>query len=122
MEKTTSTLEYEVHRNLKLEKVNDEINRSWSNALQDPQFLEQLKKQGVDPTSLPHKGTEVIEVEKHGEGVTHEEIQLLVTFGTSLAPVVAKIIKDFWVHVILPRIRADQGEDSIGKEKKGSAS
>ena len=118
MAKTTAVLEYEAHQRLDLEKVNQEINRAWSSGLQDPQFLDQLRKQGVDPATLPQTGTEVIEVEKEGEGITPEEIKLLVSIGTSLAPVIAKIIKDLWVRVILPRIRADQGEDSIGKEKK----
>jgi hypothetical protein len=118
MPNTTLALEYQVHQRLNLEKVDQEINQAWSSALQDPKFLDQLKKQGIDAAILPQTGTEVIKVEKQGEGITPDEIRLLVSIGTSLAPVVAKIIKDLWVHVILPRIRVDQGEDSIGKEKK----
>jgi hypothetical protein len=118
MPNATLALEYQVHQRLNLEKVDQEINQAWSSALQDPKFLDQLKKQGIDAAILPQTGTEVIKVEKQGEGITPDEIRLLVSIGTSLAPVVAKIIKDLWVHVILPRIRVDQGEDSIGKEKK----
>lgn len=118
MANTDATLEYGVHQKLNLEKVNKEINQEWSKALKDSQFLEQVKKAGVDPQSLPQSGSEVIAVKKEGEGITGEEVKLLVTIATTFAPVVATIVKDLWVHVILPRIRADQGDDSIGKEKK----
>jgi hypothetical protein len=117
MAKDGVVLEYESDESLDLDRVRQEINRTWFDALRDPQFLGRLKKDGIDATSLPTKGDEAISVKKH-EGLTPEILGLLVGFGTALTPPALQIVKDLWAHVILPRIRADQGDDSIGKLKK----
>jgi hypothetical protein len=117
MADAAETLKYDAHARLDLGKVNEEINQAWSNALQDPQVLSQLKANGIDASTLPQTGTQVIGVEKEGENLTPDEIKIIVTIVTSFAPVVATIVKDLWANKILPRIRAKQGEDSIKKEK-----
>jgi len=122
MADVTVTLSYEAHENLDLGEVNEEINYAWSDALQDPEFLHKLKENGVDASTLPQTGTEVIAVEKEGEGLTPDEIKIIVTIVTSFTPVIATIVKDLWKNKILPRIRAKQGDDSIKKDKNNEDS
>lgn len=52
---------------------------------------------------------QAIDVTRRGAGLGAESTAIVV----SLAPVVAKIIKDLWDHYFLPRIRQKYGEDII---------
>lgn len=90
-------------------ELRSEIQTLWNN----PEVQRELQQTGLDK----FQPAQVYPLTEAESGITPEELKIIIQWGTPLVPVAAKIIKDVWDRVILPRIRQDKGEDAITESK-----
>jgi hypothetical protein len=98
---------------LSLSEFTSELDTIWSE-LQDPKsYLSQkAATKGIDLTALRGlKRDEAIRIERQAGGL--DVTAIVMAF---VAHGVVEAVKAAWIHVILPRIKEDLGEDAIKKE------
>ena len=113
-------LEYEL-RKLSVSELQEDIDRLRTKLLDDSQLrmkaIDKMKAINEDfkPEDLQQlKNDQAITANLSGVGLDPATTAVIVSFS----PLAAKILKDLWVHVILPKIRADRAKDSIKEKEK----
>jgi hypothetical protein len=100
-------LRYEL-KHLSVEQLNAEIDKLWGELITDPELRKEAVDANIDLRALSGlRREEVMTAGREGAGFDYTPI--IVGF----APVVAKVVKDTWTKIILPKIRSKRGIDAI---------
>jgi hypothetical protein len=104
------------YKNINLSELEAKLDELWVQLQQESALATEATKQGISLGELRgKKRNEVIEVRKEGEGFDPATTALIVAFS----PLVAKVAKDLWTNILLPRILKAKGKDALTpKEKK----
>lgn len=104
---TDETLRYEL-KHLSLDQLNAEIDRVWRELSTNPEVRGEALEANISLEVLATVGrSQAITVMREGAGFGHTPIVI------GFSPAVAKIAKDLWVKVILPRIGRRKGMDVV---------
>ncbi len=106
-------MEWEL-RNLNVKDLRSEIQRTLDELKSDPALRAMATQANLDLDEIDRVlattgKDKLIEVESRGAGLDPATTAVIVAF----APVAAKIVRDIWDHVILPRIRKDHGSNTL---------
>lgn len=104
-----------LHPQFCLDDLNAKLDELWGELLRDGTASRRdAKELGVDLALIDGvKREDAIVLRREGAGLDPATTAIIVAF----APVAAKITKDLWDHVFLPRIVRAWGADSITKTK-----
>jgi hypothetical protein len=90
--------------------LRDEISKLWRELQTDSSLRRQAEARNIDLAALAGLSSEeAIQVKTEGMGFDPATTALIVAF----APVAAKVVRDLWDNVLLPRIRRDKGADAL---------
>jgi hypothetical protein len=107
------TLQYQLS-GPSLDDLNKTIDQLWDEIKTDPDSLRRAQEAGIDLDRLPSGRREkVIEVRRVGAGL--EPASTAIGVGIALG---AKVVRDVWTHVLLPRLRRKYGDKAITETKE----
>jgi hypothetical protein len=91
-----------------------ELDKLWQQLWKDPELASEAREAGIDLTNLSaYSRKDLLTVSIHGDGLDPVTTALIVAF----APVAAKVAKDLWDKIFLPRILRDKGRDALVPKK-----
>jgi len=88
-----------------LGELTDYLDELWA----DDSFWKSAADLGFDREGLPSSRTGAFNVHRQGAGLDPASTAIVVAF----APVAAKMVRDLWTKVILPRIERDKGVGAL---------
>lgn len=108
-------LNYKIGNGLSINEINSEVDLIWNELKREESPLrKEAKKLGIDITSIiSKKREEIIDLKRDGMGLDSATTAIIVTFS----PVAAKIVKDLWDNLFLPKIKQSMGVDALKEEK-----
>jgi hypothetical protein len=102
------------YKNIDQVQLESKLNEFWEGLQQYLDLATEARAQGIDLEALHGKSREaVITVKKEGEGFDPVTTALIIAF----APVLAKVTRDVWEKLLLPRILRDKGQDALTPKK-----
>ena len=106
-----TTEERYTSKTLSVEALEAELDTLWSDLQRSDSLVRrQAEELKIDVGELlKFQRRDAITVQREGAGLGAAATAILVAF----APVVAKIVKDLWVRVFLPRILRNKGEQAL---------
>jgi hypothetical protein len=102
------------YKNINEKQLESMLDEYWKQLQEDSDLATEAKAEGISLEDVRGKSRdEVITVEKEGEGFDPATTALIVAF----APVVAKVVRDLWEKILLPRILRKKGQDALTPKK-----
>lgn len=101
---------YYSYKAIDQQQLEAQLDRLWQDLQGDSALATEAEQAGIVLSEIrkrPRK--EVITVRKDGEGFDPVTTALVVAF----APVAARVARDLWLKVLLPRILKAKGKDSL---------
>lgn len=109
--------EHYILKDVKLSQVVSELDKSWSD-LENPTSAISQKAKALNIDTEPLRGLkreEVIDVQRRESGLDTDAIVMaFVAHG------IVEVTKAVWIHLILPKIKSDHGDDSIKPDDSGT--
>lgn len=92
-----------------LKEVEQTVDKLWEGLTTDPQSLRRAKEAKINLNRLPPgRRNRFIKLRRKGSGID----PLSTVIGVSIT-LGAKVVKDVWNHVLLPRLRKQYGDRSL---------
>jgi hypothetical protein len=96
--------------------LDDQIDELWADLRTDPVLIRDAEEAGIELRKLgSFRRSDVLQLRREGEAFDPVTTAIVVSFS----PVAAKIVKDLWEHVLLPRIRQKYGTNALNPADKG---
>jgi hypothetical protein len=103
------------YKNIDQSELEAKLDEFWAHLQQDSELAAEARKQGIQLDDLRgKKRAEVITVAKEGDGFDPATTALIVAF----APLAAKVARDIWTKLLLPRILKAKGKDALTPKMK----
>jgi hypothetical protein len=91
-------------------QLDSELDKLWQQLLEDPDWASEARDADIDLTELSaHSRKDLLTVSAEGDGLDPATTALVVAF----APVAAKVARDLWDKILLPRILRNKGRDAL---------
>jgi hypothetical protein len=91
------------------QQLESELDTLWQQ-LKEDDLAAEARAEGIDLSSLAgYSRDQVITVTKEGHGFDPVTTALVVAF----APVAARVAKDLWTKILLPRILRNKGKNAL---------
>ena len=101
------------YKEIDQKQLETELDTLWEQ-LKDEDFAAEVRAEGIDLTSLAsYSRDQVITVTKEGHGFDPVATALVVAFS----PVLARVAKDLWTKILLPRILQKKGKNTLTPKK-----
>lgn len=97
---------------LTLNELNSKVDKLWSQLWDDPRMQQEAAAAGIDLSTITRIRTDVVTLRREGAGIDPVSTAIVVAF----APVIAKIARDIWERILLPKILQDKGKDTLVKK------
>ena len=95
-------------------QLESELDGLWRQLWADPELGSEARDAGIDLSKISgHARKDLLTVSIDGDGLDPATTALIVAF----APVGAKVAKDLWDKIFLPRILRDKGKDVLVPKK-----
>jgi hypothetical protein len=95
-------------------QLESKLDEFWEGLQQYLDLAAEARAEGIDLDALHGKSRkEAITVKKEGDGFEPATTALIIAF----APVVAKVTRDVWEKLLLPRILREKGQDALTPKK-----
>lgn len=98
-------------QNLTRADLERELDTLWNELRADGATRDAALARGINVDDVPDR-RDAISVTTDAAGFTPVETAIIVAF----APVAAKVARDIWEHIILPRIRQRYGQNALEKK------
>jgi len=103
------------YKNINQSELEAKLDELWTQLEQDSELVAEARKLRIPLEDLRGKKRgDVIAVTKEGEGFDPATTALIVAF----APVAAKVARDLWTKLLLPRILKAKGKDALTPKKR----
>jgi hypothetical protein len=95
-------------------QLESKLDELWQQIQEDGGLAAEARGEGIDLSNLRLcSRRDVIVVSKEGDGLDPVTTALVVAF----APVAARVARDLWAKIFLPRILRDKGQDALIPKK-----
>jgi hypothetical protein len=101
------------YKEINQQQLESELDTLWQQ-LKDDDLAAEARAEGINLNSLvAYRRDQVITVTKEGHGLDPVTTTLIVAFS----PVAARVAKDLWTKILLPRILRSKGKDALSPKK-----